>query len=290
MLQRFFCLRLYEDNACFSPFAQGKEAVDLHNIIHRIGDKLVPWIAVAALLLIWQLLCTINILPSYMLPSPVNVVKAFVNDIPLLAYHSAATLTEAALGLLIGIAGGFIIAFIMEHNHILYRALYPILVITQTVPSMAIAPLLVLWMGYGIAPKITLVVIMAFFPIAVGLLDGFREADSDAIMLMKAMGANKVQIFWHIKLPSSMSHFFAGIRLAVSYGIVGAVIAEWLGGFSGLGVYMTRVKKSYAYDRMFAVIFLITAISLFAMKLVSLLQRAVMPWTKTTANNSTYCK
>ncbi len=252
----------------------------MNHIFQKMGDKFVPWIAIVILLLFWQLLCMINVLPSYMLPSPTNVVKAFVKDIPLLVHHSAATLTEAAIGLLIGIAGGFTIAFIMEHSHILYRSLYPILVITQTVPSIAIAPLLVLWLGYGIAPKIALVVIMAFFPVAIGLLDGFREADSDAVMLMQAMGANKVQIFWHIKLPGSLSHFFAGVRLAVSYGIVGAVISEWLGGYSGLGVYMTRVKKSYAYDRMFAVIFLITAISLLAMKLVSILQNMLMPWTK----------
>ncbi len=252
----------------------------MKKMLQKAGEKFVPCAAILLLLLVWQLLCSTDVLPAYMLPSPSDVIKAFIRDIPLLARHSAATLTEAALGLLIGIAGGFVIAFIMEHNRILYRALYPVLVITQTVPSMAIAPLLVLWMGYGLAPKITLVVIMAFFPIAVGLLNGFREADPDAILLMRAMGASSAQIFWHIKLPGSMSHFFSGIRLAVSYGIVGAVIAEWLGGYSGLGVYMTRVKKSYAYDRMFAVIFLITAISLLAVKLVSLLQTAVMPWTR----------
>ncbi len=213
-----------------------------------------------------------------MLPSPGAVVTAFVKDVPLLTHHMWYTLWETFAGLSVGILLGFLMASLMEHWNGLYRAFYPVLVITQTVPTVAIAPLLVLWMGYGMLPKITLVVIITFFPIAVGLLDGFHEADPDAIRLMQAMGASRLQIFWHIKLPSSMSHFFAGLRISVSYAVVGAVISEWLGGFAGLGVYMTRVKKSYAYDKMFAVIFLITIVSLVLIKLVDLIQAGVMPW------------
>ena len=246
--------------------------------LQNIINKLIPVIAVLLLLLVWQILCNVHFLPEYMLPSPMMVVRAFVGDFPLLMQHSVVTLQEAFLGLGIGIAGGFVLAAVMEHCDLLYRALYPILVITQTIPTVAIAPLLVLWMGYDIAPKVTLVVIVTFFPITVGLLDGFKEADPDAVKLMRAMKASRFQIFWHIKLPSSMSLFFAGLRISVSYAIVGAVISEWLGGFMGLGVYMTRVKKSYAYDRMFAVIFLITGISLLLMKLVDLIQIMAMPW------------
>jgi len=152
------------------------------------------------------------------------------------------------------------------------------LIITQTIPTVAIAPLLVLWLGYGILPKISLIIITSFFPITIGLLDGFKSADPDALNLLKAMGATRMQRFVHIKLPSSISNFFSGLRISVSYSIIGAVVAEWLGGFSGLGVYMTRVRKSYSFDKMFAVIFFISIISLLLMMGVSLLQRAVMPW------------
>ncbi len=244
----------------------------------NIIDRCIPLSAVALLLLLWQLLCVAGVLPEYMLPSPVRVVKAFGEDFPLLLSHMWVTLWEAFAGLGIGILLGFGTAVLMEHFRSLYRALYPILVITQTIPTVAIAPLLVLWLGYGAAPKITLVVIVTFFPITVGLLDGFREADTDAVRLMQAMGASDLQIFYHIKLPGSLSHFFASLRISVSYAVVGAVISEWLGGFHGLGVYMTRVKKSYAYDKMFAVIFLITAVSLCLMKLVDLIQKGAMPW------------
>lgn len=227
-----------------------------------------------------------GVLPAYMLPSPLKVVLAFINDFDLLLEHMWITLFEAFAGLAIGIILAFVTAMLMDYCSILYRALYPILVITQTVPTVAIAPLLVLWMGYGVAPKITLIVLVTFFPVTVGLLDGFAEADTDAIRLMQAMNATKWQIFYHIKLPSSLSHFFAGVRISVSYAVVGAVISEWLGGFSGLGVYMTRVKKSYAYDKMFAVIFLITAISLLLMKAVDGIQYLLMPWKKQTSEES----
>lgn len=246
--------------------------------MQRIMDYGIPLSAVVILLLFWQILHMAGVLPEYMLPSPVQVVRAFVEDFPLLMQHVGVTLWEAFAGLAIGIGLGFVVAFLMEYCHVLYRALYPVLVITQTVPTVAIAPLLVLWLGYGAAPKITLVVIVTFFPIAVGLLDGFKEADPDAVRLMQAMGASRLQIFWHIKLPGGLSHFFAGIRISVSYAVVGAVISEWLGGFQGLGVYMTRVKKSYAYDKMFAVIFLITGLSLLLMKVVDLVQIIAMPW------------
>lgn len=229
---------------------------------------------------LWQVLSVAEIVPSYMLPSPVEVMKAFIGDFSLLMSHARITLLEAFLGLGSGVLLGFIVAVLMDRFDFLYRSIYPLLVITQTIPTVAIAPLLVLWLGYGIAPKITLIIIVTFFPITIGLLDGFASADQDAIKLLQSMGASKGQIFKHIKLPSSLSHFYAGLRISASYSIVGAVISEWLGGFSGLGVYMTRVKKSYSFDKMFAVILFISVISLLLMKGVSVLQKYSMPWVK----------
>lgn len=219
-----------------------------------------------------------GIVPKFMLPSPLDVVMAFINDFPLLMEHAETTLIEAFLGLVIGTALGFVIAVVMDHFPIAYKSIYPMMVLTQTVPTVAIAPLLVLWLGFGLLPKVTLIVITTFFPIAIGLLDGFHSVDRDALNLLKAMGANEMQCFIHIKLPSALSHFFAGLRISVSYSVVGAVVSEWLGGFKGLGVYMTRVRKSYSFDKMFAVIFFISLISLFLMFCVSLLKDAVMPW------------
>ncbi len=244
----------------------------------NITDKIAPSIIIAVLLMIWQILSMVNIIPKFMLPSPFEVVKAFVSDFPLLMKHTEVTLVEAFLGLGLGIILGFAVAVIMDRFEYAYKMIYPVLVITQTIPTVAIAPLLVLWMGYGILPKIMLILLTSFFPITIGLLDGFRSVDKDMLNLLKTMGASSFQNFIHLKLPSSLGYFFAGLRISVSYSIIGAVVAEWLGGYDGLGVYMTRVRKSYSFDKMFAVIFLISGISLLLMYFVKKIQRWCMTW------------
>lgn len=215
-----------------------------------------------------------------MLPAPVQVGKVFISEFPTLMEHSVVTLSEAFWGLALGITLGFLMAVLMDQFEPLYKAFYPLVVLTQTIPTVAIAPLLVLWFGFEMTPKVILIVITTFFPIAVGLLDGFKATDPDSMNLLRAMGAGKWQVFRYIKLPGAMSQFFSGLRISASYAVVGAVISEWLGGFSGLGVYMTRVKKAYSFDKMFAVIFLISIISLLLMKGVDLLQKKCMPWEK----------
>lgn len=246
-------------------------------VTERLARFAAP-IAVVALIVIWQLVCTFGLVPAFLLPSPVAVVQALVGDWQLLAGHAVTSLAEAALGLAAGIALGFVAAVAMDRFKLVYRAFYPLVVLTQTIPTVAIAPLLVLWMGYGMLPKVVLIVIATFFPITVGLLDGFRSVDPDVIDLMRSMGASRSQIMRHAKLPASLSYFFSGLKISAAYAIVGAVIAEWLGGFSGLGVYMTRVRSAYAFDKMFAVILLISALSLVLMRVVELVRRAVMPW------------
>ena len=246
--------------------------------LQNITDKLWACSAVLFILVVWQLISSFGIVDAFLLPSPVSVVQAFIAEFPALMEHSVVTLTEAFLGLALGILLGFVMAVLMDHFEVLYKAFYPILVLTQTIPTVAIAPLLVLWFGYEMMPKIILIVITTFFPIAVGLLNGFRSVDKDGVNLLRAMGGGRWQIFRYIKLPAAMGQFFGGLRISASYAVVGAVISEWLGGFSGLGVYMTRVKKAFSFDKMFAVIFLISMISLLLMKGVDLLQKKCMPW------------
>ena len=242
------------------------------------SSKLPAFIAIGLLLIVWQLASVSGLVPKYMLPSPVDVVQVFVKDWPALLSNLTVTLQEAFYGLILGVTIGFVFAVAMDSCELLYKAFYPILVITQTIPTVAIAPLLVLWFGYEMTPKIILIVLVTFFPITVGLLDGFRSVDRDAVGLLRSMGASKFQIFRYIKVPSAMPQFFSGLRIAAAYSVVGAVISEWLGGFSGLGVYMTRVKKAFAFDKMFAVIFLISAVSLLLMALVDLAEKKCMPY------------
>ena len=247
---------------------------------------LTPLLTVVGLLVVWELVVDLGLIPNFLLPTPVQVVQALVNDISLIVGHAATTLVETAIGLLIGVALGFAIAVLMDRFEGFYLALQPLVTISQTIPTIAIAPLLVLWFGYGLAPKVILIVITTFFPITVSLISGFRSVDPDVIDLMRTMNASRWQIFWYAKLPAATEQFFSGLKISATYAIVGAVIAEWLGGNVGLGVYMTRVRKSFSYDRMFASIIVISALSLGLMKLVELAQRPCMPWKRAERNNN----
>ena len=242
------------------------------------SNKIYPFISILAILALWEALSFFEIVPNFMLPSPQQTVEAFIGDFWLLMSHLKVTLLETVIGTLMGVSIGFLSAVLMDRWDPAYKAMYPIIVLTQTIPAVAIAPLLVLWFGYKMMPKVVLIVLITFFPIVVGVLDGFRSADKDAINLLRSMGASRWQIFRHIKFPNALPNFFSGLRITVAYSVVGAVLAEWLGGFAGLGVYMTRVKKSFAYDKMFAVIFLISIISLILIWLVGVLQKKCMPW------------
>ena len=247
---------------------------------NQLKYRVAPFVFIFLILVIWQLLSVSGIIPGFMLPSPVKVVKAFCKDFPLLMYHLEITLVEAFTGIFVSILFAFVFAIVMDRFTFINRAVYPVLIVSQTIPTIAIAPLLILWFGYGMSSKVILIVLTCFFPITVSLLTGFASVDKDMIRLMESMGASRNQIMKYAKLPSSVKSLFSGLRISISYSIIGAVISEWLGGMRGLGVYMTRVKKSYSYDKLFAVIFLISALSLTLIKLITLLEKRICKYEK----------
>lgn len=233
---------------------------------------------IALIIIIWYGVCRAGLVQEFMLPSPGRVVSAIINEAPALLVHSRTTLLEAAIGLGLSITAALLFAVLMDRFNFLYKAGYPVAVLTQTVPTVAIAPLLVLWFGYGMTPKIVLIFIACFFPMLIALLGGFNAADPGVLRLYRSMDAGYMRVLWDVKLPYALDSFFSGLRISVSYSVVGAVISEWLGGEGGLGVYMTRVRKSFAFDKMFAVIIVISVISLILIKLVDIIQVFVMPW------------
>ncbi len=209
-----------------------------------------------------------------------DVAKAFQEDWLLMLDHSQITLLETFLGLFFGILIGFLMAVFMDRFALMRKMIYPLIVVSQTIPTVAIAPLLVIWLGYQMLPKIVLIVLVVSFPITISLLEGFSSIEPDTIRLMQSMGANRIQIFRWVKLPNSLSYFFSSLKISVSYAVVSAVVSEWIGGTKGLGCYMTRVRKSFASDKMFAVIILVSVISLLLIWLTNVLQRVCMPWEK----------
>ena len=241
-------------------------------------SKYTSAIMLVFIVIIWQLAGNLNLLPKFVMPTPLQIVNAFIRDFNSLVFHSKITIIEALIGLALGIVIASILAIIMDSFKFLNKAIYPLLVITQTIPTIALAPILVLWLGYGMTPKIVLIVLTTTFPIVVSILDGFKNTDKDTITLLELMNASKLQILWHVKIPASLSYFYAGLRVSVSYAFIAAVVSEWLGGFEGLGVYMIRTKKLFQYDTMFAIIILVSFISLFSMYLVKISERRIIKW------------
>ncbi|MEW4354823.1 ABC transporter permease [Streptococcus pneumoniae] len=244
-----------------------------------IKERLRSWVGVLSLLvllLIWQGAGILGFLPKFILPTPVEILAAFIRDHEMLLFHSLATIKVALLGLVLGTVLALVTAIVMDQLPILYDAIYPLLVVVQTIPTIALAPILVLWLGYGILPKLVLILLTTTFPIIISLLDGFKQCDRDALVLFQLMQAKWWQILWHFKLPASLPYFFAGLRVSVSYAFITTVVSEWLGGFEGLGVYMIQSKKLFQYDTMFAIIILVSLISLFGMQLVKVLEKRLL--------------
>ncbi len=243
-----------------------------------IKSKISSYLLTISILVLWQICSDTGIVPKYKLPSPTDTVVAFIDDFSLMMNHASYTLTEAIIGLSLGIITAFILSIIMDASKFVKDSIYPIIIVTQTVPSVVIAPLLVLWLGYQMLPKIILIILSTFFPIVINLLDAYASVEKESIMLFKSMGATKAKTFWHLKLPTAATGFFSGLKISVSYSIIAAVVSEWIGGFHGLGVYMTRVRKSYSYDKMFAVIFFVSILSLLAMWGIAVLEKSVIKW------------
>ncbi|HAE42639.1 MAG TPA: ABC transporter permease [Clostridiales bacterium] len=231
------------------------------------------------ILLLWQFMTTILNVPSYILPSPYVIWLELISSFPLLLMHARITVIEVLVGFSIALLMSVVLSIAMDRYKYIKELLYPMMVITQTVPIMAIAPLMMIWFGFGLTPKIIVVVLVCFFPIAVSLTEGLASVDPELIDLMRTMDANETQIFMKCKLPASLPSFFAGLRIAATYSVMGAVVSEWVGAQEGLGIFMTRVMKSYRTPALFAVIIFIIAITLIFVAIIDTIGKRAMPWT-----------
>lgn len=229
-------------------------------------------------MLIWQVVSARNAIAFWIVPSPMEVLKVFIYSPRLILHHLQPTLFAALTGLLLSIILGSITAIAMHSYSLVKQVLYPYLVISQTIPIIAIAPLLIIWFGYGISSKVFAVVLMCFFPISLGLYDGFRSVSIDQVRLLKSMGATKYKTFTLLYIPASLPNFFTGLKLAATYSVMGAVIGEWLGGSAGLGIYMTRATKAYQTAHVFAVIAVIILLSMSLFAIVALIDRWLLRW------------
>ena len=237
-----------------------------------------PLALLAAAVGLWELVVRAADVPDYLFPAPSAVAASLAGDKRLLVDATVVTLREIVLGYLLAVAVGVAIAVVLHFFLALRRALLPILVLSQTVPTVLIAPILAILLGYGIGPKLVVVVIVCFFPIVVSTVDGLRSADPELVRMMRTLRAGKLAIFRRVEFPGALPRIFSGTRVAATYAAVAAVFAEWAGSSSGLGFLILQAQPALDTSRIFAAVLILSALALALYSLVSLAERVLVPW------------
>lgn len=237
-----------------------------------------PALLLTLALLAWQGVASLGSVDDLTLASPVEVAEAFGDDWELLMDNAWVTLTEVLLGLAIALAAGAGGAVAMHLFRPLREAAYPLLVASQAIPIVVLAPLFVLAFDYGIGPKLAIVALICFFPITVNLLDGLRSVDPDLLKLMRSLGASRLATLWKVELPASLPFLFSGLRVAATVSVIGAVFGEWAGAEDGLGRLVLLGNNQLQTPRVYAGVVILTLMAVALFALVTLLERAAVPW------------
>ena len=233
---------------------------------------------VFALLMFWQM-AAMGMNAAYIMPSPAQVVQRLW-DLrgPIFTAHLPATMSVVVIGLMISIVLGMALAILMDASPIAEKALYPVVIASQTIPTTALAPLFVLWFGYTIWSKVLVTVLMTFFPVTITVFDGFRSVRTEMKDLMFCMGADTRQMFFKLKLPAVLPCFFSALKMAVPLSVIGAAIGEWLGAQSGLGYFSRRMMTQLDGAGVFAPILLLSIAALLLVAVVSAIEKRVITW------------
>jgi ABC-type nitrate/sulfonate/bicarbonate transport system permease component len=237
-----------------------------------------PLVIVAVLLLFWQwYVVSANVAPQ-VLPSPWRVAQQGWIARDAIWMNAVPTVKVTLIGFSASLTLSWVLAVVIDFSTWMRRGLLPILVASQTIPIIAVAPLFIIWFGFGLLPKVYVVALVTFFPVVIGLIEGFNSADRDAANLLSSMGAGRWKQFWYVRLPSAIPSFFTSLRIAITYAVTGAIFGEYVGAESGLGIYMSQQKNSFRTDLVLAAVVVTGAISVLLFLLTYLLQRLVIPW------------
>ena len=241
-------------------------------------DYAAPALLLLGFLVIWQLVVLTFNLPHYILPSPLRVLRTFVQTWDVLLLHTTRTALEVLVGFAVALASGFSLAVGISSSPTLRRALYPLVIASQTVPVIAIAPLLIVWFGYDLMPKVIMTALIAFFPIVVNSVDGLEATDPELLDLMRLLRAGWWQGFWKVRFPGALPFIFSGMKIAAAVSVIGAVVGEWVGADEGLGFLMIRANAQLRTDLIFASIAVLSAMGILLFLGVCALERISMPW------------
>ncbi|MCZ4277222.1 ABC transporter permease [Rhodococcoides yunnanense] len=242
-------------------------------------------ILVFVLVAAWQIYVIVGDVRPQVLPSPARVLEQGWAHRAAIAENASATLQVTIIGFAVSLAVAWILAVAVDFSPWLSRALVPLFVVSQTLPIIAIAPLLIIWFGFGLMPKILVIALATFFPMAIGLIEGFAAADRDARSLLDSMGASRWQQFRYVRLPSAMPRFFTSLRIGITYAVVGAIFAEYAGASAGLGIYMSQQKNSFRTDLVLAAVLVTALISVSLFLLTYVAERMIAPWAMETGSS-----
>jgi len=232
----------------------------------------------AAAVGVWELVVRAAHVPDYLFPAPSAVAASLVDDAGLLGRATLVTLREIVLGYLLAVGCAVAIAVVLHFSSALRRALLPLLVLSQTVPTVLLAPILAILLGFGIGPKLIVVAVVCFFPIVVNAVDGLRAADPELIRMMRTLHGNRLAIFRRVEFPGALPAIFSGARIAATYAAVGAVFGEWAGSSAGLGFVILQAQPALETARIFAAVVVLSALALALYGLVTLTERILVPW------------
>lgn len=237
-----------------------------------------PIVLLALFFLVWEVAVELTNTPAWMLPKPSAVYEAFVDNQALLWRHTRVTLLEVLLGFTFALTAGVTIGIAIDSSITLERALYPLIIASQTIPMVVLAPLLLIWFGYGLTPKIMVAALIAFFPITVSTVDGLRTADREVMSMLRSFGANGWTRFRLAKLPAALPSIFSGARIGIAVSVIAAVFGELVGASEGLGYLMQRDSSQFLTARVFAAIFILSLMGVGLFALISGLERLLLPW------------
>jgi len=244
----------------------------------------VKWAAPAALLALlvggWEALAKLGHVQNYLLPAPSEVASALWRDRDLLAPDAWVTAREVLFGFGLALAIGVLIALVLHLSPLLRRAAYPLVVASQAIPVVVIAPILVIWFGFGITPKLIVIALICFFPVVVNTLDGLEGVDRDQVKMMRTLGASRLDLLRRLELPSALPFLFSGAKVAVAVAVIGAVFGELVGSDAGLGHAIQVGTAELETARVFAAVLLLSVMAISLFGLVALVERRAVPWAR----------
>ena len=229
-------------------------------------------------LLTWEITVRLADTPRWMLPPPTAIAGSFRDDRALLFANARVTLLEILLGFGCALVAGVAVGIAIASSRMLERAFYPIIIASQTIPMVALAPLLLIWLGYGLTPKVIVTALVCFFPIAVSAVDGLRSVDREVIAMLRTFGANRWTRFRLASVPAALPSLFSGIRIAITFSVIGAVFGELVGASEGLGYLMQRAAAQFQTARVFAALFILAGMGVGLFALATVVERLVLPW------------